>query len=67
MVKIWTLRFGIKYSSIGYMPIFGANNGATFGQLKKVIFEVCRRLASLKRQFLREAVVVDRQMVQTHI
>ena len=31
VVKIWTLRFGIKYSSIGYMPICGANNGATFG------------------------------------
>ena len=38
MVKIWTLRFGIKYSSTGYMPIYGANNGATFRHWKKVIF-----------------------------
>ena len=30
MVKIWTLRFGIKYSSIGYMSIYGANNRDTF-------------------------------------
>ena len=30
VVKIWTLRFGIKYSSIGYLPICGVNNGATF-------------------------------------
>ena len=27
VVKIGTGRFGIKYSSIGYMPIWGANNG----------------------------------------
>ena len=52
VVKIWTLRFVIKYSSTGYMPIYGANNGATFGQWKKVIFAVFRNLASFKRQFL---------------
>ena len=31
VVKVWTLRFGIKYSSTGYMPIWGVNNGTTFG------------------------------------
>ena len=40
MVKLGTGRFCIKYSSIGYMPIWGANNGATFGLPKKVIFAV---------------------------
>ena len=40
VVKIWTLRFGIKYSSTGYMPIYGANNGTTYGHWKKVIFAV---------------------------
>ena len=44
VVKIWTLRFGIKYSSIGYMPIYGANNGATFEHWKKVIFAVSRKM-----------------------
>ena len=44
MIKIWTLRFGIKYSSIGYMPIWGANNMTTFWQLKKVIFAVFRKI-----------------------
>ena len=44
VVKIWTLRFGIKYSSIGYMPIWGANNGATFEHWKKVIFAVSRKI-----------------------
>ena len=43
-VKIWTLRFCIKYSSMGYMPICGANNGATFGHWKKVIFGVSRKI-----------------------
>ena len=57
VVKVWTLRFCIKYSSIGYMPICGVNNGATFGHWKKVIFGVSRKFASFKRQFLREAVV----------
>ena len=32
VVKIWTHRFGIKYSSTGYTPIYGANNGDTFEQ-----------------------------------
>ena len=40
VVKVRTLRFGIKYSSIGYMSICGANNRATFGHRKKVIFWV---------------------------
>ena len=57
VVKVWTLRFGIKYSSTGYMPIWGANNGATFGLPKKVISEISRKLASFKRHFLREVVV----------
>ena len=53
VVKVWTLRFCIKYSSIGYMPICGVNNGATFGHWKKVIFGISRKFASFKRQFLR--------------
>ena len=40
MVKIWTLRFGIKYSSTGFMPIYCANNGDTFEQWKNVIFGI---------------------------
>ena len=57
VVKVWTLRFGIKYSSTGYMPIWGANNGATFRLPEKVIFEISRKLASVKRHFMREVVV----------
>ena len=28
--EIWTLRFVIKYSSIGYLAIYGVNSRATF-------------------------------------
>ena len=47
VVKVWTLRFCIKYSSIGYMPICGVNNGATFGHWKKVIFGVSWKIVSI--------------------
>ena len=47
VVKVWTLRFVIKYSSIGYMPICGVSNGSTFGQCKKVIFGVFQKIVSM--------------------
>ena len=40
VVKIWTLRFCIKYSSMAHMPLCGVNNGATFEHWKQVILEI---------------------------
>ena len=56
VVKVWSLRFILKYSSIEYMPICGVNKRLLI-DIEKSDFLVSQKFAPHKRHLLREAVI----------
>ena len=56
VVKVWNLRFVLKYSSVGYMPICGVNKRLLI-DIEKSDFLVSQKFAPHKRHFLRETVI----------